>query len=183
MLVFDNSLLTLCSFSPNVHRGLREEWHTHHQHHMWQWLGTGQQGEESDSEQEQRVTRSGKLSEKSRQEAIQKQETEKLGRTLRKKFKEAGDKLEKRPTTTARSIRTTASTTTTHTWNWQVKVRKHTWSANRGIRRIRRGVWGRRIRSRRPKKHPEIQHNKLWCCRYWWLARGVLKDGKHQNGL
>ena len=39
---------------------------------MWQWLGTGQQGEESDSEQEQRVTRSGKLSEKSRQEAIQK---------------------------------------------------------------------------------------------------------------
>ena len=62
---------------------------------MWQWLGTGQQGEESDSEQEQRVTRSGRLSEKSRQEAIQKQETEKLGRTLRKKFKEAGDKLER----------------------------------------------------------------------------------------
>ena len=41
------------------------------------------------------MTRSGKLSEKSRQEAIQKQETEKLGRTLRKKFKEAGDKLER----------------------------------------------------------------------------------------
>ena len=46
---------------------------------MWQWLGTGQQGEESYS----------------RQEAIQKQETDKLGRTLRKKFKEAGDKLER----------------------------------------------------------------------------------------
>ena len=62
---------------------------------MWQWLAAGPEGEESDSEQDQRVTRSGRLSEKSRQEAIKKQETEKLGKTLRKKFREAGDKLER----------------------------------------------------------------------------------------
>ena len=62
---------------------------------MFQWLTAGPEGEESDSEQDQRVTRSGKLSEKSRQEAIKKQETEELGRKLRKRFREAGDKLER----------------------------------------------------------------------------------------
>ena len=55
----------------------------------------GPEGEKNDSDQQQRITRSGKLSEKSNQEAIKKQETEELGRKLRKRFREAGDKLER----------------------------------------------------------------------------------------
>ena len=61
---------------------------------MFHWFAAGQEGDQSDSEQ-QRITRNGKLSEKLRQEAIEKQKAEELGRELRKKFKEAGDRLEK----------------------------------------------------------------------------------------
>ena len=45
--------------------------------------------------EQQGITRSGRLLEKSRPEAIEKQKAEELGRKFRKKFKEAGDKLEK----------------------------------------------------------------------------------------
>ena len=62
---------------------------------MFQWLTAGQEGEKSDSEKDQRVTRSGKLSEKSGREAIKKHEMEELERKLRKRFREAGDKLER----------------------------------------------------------------------------------------
>ena len=62
---------------------------------MFHWFAAGPEGDKNDSDQHQRITRRGKLSEKSRQEAIKKQETEELGRKLRKRFREAGDKLER----------------------------------------------------------------------------------------